>query len=328
MSHGNIAIFVPHMGCPHKCSFCDQHIISGEAKAPSAGEVTETLLRAQKEMRSTERQLAFFGGSFTAIDRDCMESLLAAAKPFVENDFLNGGIRVSTRPDAIDDDVCRLLFSYGVRSVELGAQSMDDRVLALNGRGHTALDVERASHTIKENGLSLGLQMMTGLYASTFSESIETAEKLIRLSPETVRIYPTVVLRGTRLDELRKSGEYAPPGLEETVEVCAQLLEMFMNAGIAVIRLGLHASREIEEKMTGGAYHPALRELCESRLMLKRARQVLKNKGENTLIVAPGFTSKMTGQHRCNLSDLKREGFICRVCESADIAPFEIKVTT
>ena len=232
MKHSNISLFVPHAGCPNQCSFCNQKTISGSVKELTREEVRATLLEAKKSnLSSPNTEIAFFGGSFTAIKRDYMLSLLEEAKPFLDDGTFSG-IRISTRPDAIDREVLSVLKEYGVTAIELGAQSTNDEVLLFNRRGHTKEDIINASLLIKEYDFSLGLQMMTGLYKSTDERDIETAKDIISLSPDTVRIYPTIVLENTRLAELLKSGEYISPTLEATVSLCAKLLEMFNENNI------------------------------------------------------------------------------------------------
>ncbi|MBQ3903792.1 MAG: radical SAM protein, partial [Eubacterium sp.] len=209
MKKGNISIFVPHNGCPQQCSFCNQKTITGQAYQPTAKDVDEAVQKALRK-KGYKFEIAFFGGSFTAIDRAYMTELLDAAEPYVKSGAVSG-IRISTRPDYIDDEILTLLKSKGVTAIELGAQSMDDEVLSANLRGHTAADVVNASKLIKSYGFELGLQMMTGLYLDTDEKDIETARKIIELKPETVRIYPTVVLKGTYLEELYDGKAYRPP---------------------------------------------------------------------------------------------------------------------
>lgn len=329
MKHANIAVFVPHNGCPNQCSFCNQRTISGTAKQPTPDDVAaacETAMRGGCD--GAYVQLAFFGGSFTAIDRDYMLSLLEAAQPYIKSGFLNGGIRVSTRPDFIDEEVLKLLREYGVRAIELGAQSMDDKVLALNKRGHTAADVESASKLIKAHGFELGLQMMTGLYGCDENESFMTAERFIELKPDTVRIYPTVVLPGTLLAELYLSGEYKVHTLDQTVEICSVLLEMFGKAGINVIRLGLHDQQDVRDVYLAGGYHPALRELCEGEIYYRKIRSVLEGKpqGRYDITVSPQEISKAVGQKKKNIDRLAQCGYICKVHGDERLERFEIRV--
>ena len=330
MKQTNISVFIPHIGCPHKCSFCDQRCISGEVKAPTAAEVTR-LLEGQAEHlreRETRAEIAFFGGSFTAVPREYMVSLLAAAKSAVERfPEVYSGIRCSTRPDCIDEDIIHTLQHYGMTAIELGAQSMDDGVLSLNDRGHSAEDVRRASALIKAAGIELGLQMMTGLYGDSEKAVLHTMREFIKLAPKTVRVYPTVILRGTRLGELYQRGEFTSFDFEQTVEFCAALLREFTKSGISVIRMGLHASADVESAMLGGVYHPAFREIVESRLMLDELRERLEGlpKGEYTVYTSKRNISKATGQRRCNIERLKALGYSIKIaeqqCDGFIIAP-------
>ena len=207
---------------------------------------------------------------------------------------------------------------YGVTAVELGAQSMDDRVLLLNERGHTAEDVRLASKRIGQFGFELGLQMMVGLYGDTPETVRQTARELISLHPDTVRIYPTVILEQTRLAQLLQAGKYQPLSLEEAVDLCAELLEWFLNEHIRVIKLGLHASEEVERYRLGGIYHPAFRELCESRIYYRKACEAIAKLETNTvkqitLTVNNRAVSKMIGQKRQNLRMLEQQGLHVRV---------------
>ncbi len=258
--------------------------------------------------RSRETEIAFFGGSFTAIDRGYMISLLEAARPFVGVFY---GIRISTRPDCIDDDILDILGAYGVTSIELGAQSMDNSVLELNKRGHTAEDVANASEKIKEKGFSLGLQMMTGLYGSTPEKDIYTAERFIDILPDTVRVYPTVIMKNTDLADAYLSGRFVPYTLDGSVELCSRIILMFAKAGIKLIRLGLHYSDSLVENSLGGNYHPAFKELCESKILydafIEKASK-LKSK-KLTVTVNQKSLSKFVGQKKSNLLKLREQGY-------------------
>lgn len=318
MKQTNLSIFIPHIGCPHRCSFCDQKSISGEAKAPR-GEEVEALLNEQAESlsaRGMKAEIAFFGGSFTAVPREYMLELLEAAKSAMAR-FPEAycGVRCSTRPDCISEEILGVLKSYGVTAIELGAQSMSDEVLSANDRGHTAEDVRKASRLIKQSGISLGLQMMTGLYLDSEEAVIRTAREFIALNPDTVRIYPTVILKGTRLGELFDSGEYRSFGFEQTVDLCAKLHRMFTESGVKIIRMGLHASQDVEREMLGGVYHPAFRELVESRLFLEDMTELLsrREKGAYTLYTDPRNISRAVGHKRRNIEQLARQGYIVTV---------------
>lgn len=326
MSHSNIALFVANAGCPYRCTFCNQFTITGEpetAKPEDVAPAVETALRSGTK----NAQIAFFGGSFTAIPRDYMISLLEAAHPFVEDGSVTG-IRLSTRPDCIDEEILDILQSYGTEAIELGAQSMSDSVLKLNRRGHCAEDVVRASEMIRSRGLELGLQMMTGLYGSTPEMDMETAQALIDLKPQTARIYPTIVIEGTELARLYREGQYIPQTLEEASELGAKLLLVFEQKGIRVIRLGLHSGGNVEEGYVVGPYHPAFRELCEGQIYLQAAKDALRGRtpGPYTLYVRPSEISKMTGQKRKNIIELDKYNFHCRVRPDSGLQKYEVRV--
>lgn len=311
--HINVALFTVHKGCPHACSFCNQRSITGEIREITPQDVrnaAETALESIDEKTAKAGEIAFFGGSFTMIERGYMVSLLEAAYEYVSAGKF-GGIRISTRPDGISEEICLLLKEYGVKAVELGAQSLDDGVLALNERGHTAAQVTEAVRMLKSFGFETGLQMMTGLYGSTAEDSIETAKKIIELHPDTVRIYPTVVLKNTKLYSLMQDGKYKPDGVEEAVELCAKLIPMFETAGINIIRVGLHSGGGVDGEYAAGAYHPALRELCESRIFRDLAEKELNGlpEGSYTIVVPDGCRSKMTGHHRSNLQYFESMGY-------------------
>lgn len=248
-----------------------------------------------------------------------MLSLLDATVPFINN---FKGIRVSTRPDCIDRDILTLLKNYNVTAIELGAQSMDDEVLEVNNRGHKAIDVVNASNLIKEFRISLGLQMMTGLFKSTIEKDKYTADRFIDLEPDTVRIYPTVILKGTKLEKLYRSDEYVTYTLDETISLCSELLLKFEEAGINVIRLGLHHSESLKNEMIAGVYHPAFRELCESKIMLDKLLCLLSKKdksNEHVVLVSPKCVSKLIGNNRSNLNRLNELGYKIKIVQNRDI---------
>ena len=331
MKHSNISVFVPHVGCPHKCSFCDQRTISGAQSLPRGRDVREVCEQALREVRSPgTTEIAFFGGSFTAIPRDYMLELLEAAKEYVgEGKFM--GIRCSTRPDCISAEVLELLKGFGVTAIELGAQSMKDEVLEANERGHTAQDVVNASRLIREHGFELGLQMMTGLYKSSLEDDMDTARRIADLAPDTVRIYPVAVLRGTRLGQLYLSGEYAPVPFDEMVEVCADIMKLFTDRGIRVIKCGLHASEFVEQDMVAGYYHPAFRELCEAAIyrsiILDAIEKELPDcRGKVTAEVSSRCISKAVGQKRANIEFFRERGLDVTIVGSETVPIYECKL--
>ena len=330
--HGNVALFVPHAGCPHRCSFCDQRAIAGTGERLTPDKVEAACLQAESRITLPGRQaeLAFFGGSFTALPKKEMCALLDAALPFVRRGVFRG-IRLSTRPDCVDEGILAALAGRSVTAVELGAQSMDDAVLVQNGRGHTAADVERAAGLIRARGLSLGLQMMTGLPGSTPDTDRETAARLAALRPDTMRIYPTVALRGTPLDGMVRSGAYIPPTLEETVALCAELLLFFEEErDIPVIRLGLHASPDLEQNRVAGPWHPAFRELCEGRIYRDRAASLLREcgipPGPVRLLVHPRALSAMIGQRRGNVVWFRERGYRVEVEGDPALSRYQVKI--
>lgn len=325
MRHITVGLFVPHKGCPHQCSFCNQKSISGQVRELTQEDIHRAVKKATENPEVKMAEIAFFGGSFTAIDREYMLSLLKTAAQYVDNDRFKG-IRISTRPDCIDDEICRILKENKVTAVELGAQSMCDEVLRLNQRGHTARDVEIAVGLLKAHGFETGLQMMTGLYGSDYNESIETAQKIIAISPDTVRIYPTVVLEGTRLAELFSRGEYSPQSVESAVEICSQILMMFHKADIRVIRVGLHSGGNVEEGFLAGAYHPAFKELCESRIYYKIILDELKSKNitGGTVYVPKGALSQALGQKKQNLQKLSEKGYNLIIKETDNLNKYQV----
>ncbi len=324
-THSNISVFVPHIGCPNKCSFCNQRHITGTYKAPHPEDVEKAVKEAisSKNYDPKTTEIAFFGGSFTAINRGYMESLLETASGFV-NIGIVSGIRISTRPDAIDDEILLLLKSYGVTAIELGAQSLNDRVLKKNNRGHTARDVEKASMLIKKHGFELGLQIMTGLYADDNDSALRTVQKIIEIAPDTVRIYPTIVLKDTDLEALYLDEIYKPQTLGEAVKLASKLYLQLTRAGIKVIRLGLHS---IEEgSYVAGPWHPAFAELCYSQIMLSKVLGNLFTEGKYVIFVNSRCISKMTGQRKSNLLYLKKRGFDCVVKADDSIDDLEFKI--
>lgn len=307
-----IPVFVPHVGCPNDCVFCNQRRISGTLSPITPGQVSAAIEQgAAITPQGVERQLAFYGGSFTAIPAQAQEALLGAAKPYIDDGTLSA-IRLSTRPDAIDEQTLVRLRQYGVKTIELGAQSMNDRVLKLAGRGHSAEDVRCAAKLVKAFGFELILQMMTGLPGDEDGKaSIMTAHELVALQPDGVRIYPTVIVKDTALYDLWQQEKYKEHTVEDAVTVCAGLVPIFESAQIPIIRLGLNPTEDLSNgDAAGGAYHPALGELVRSRVMLNQARKMLQGvePGSSVILqVGKGKTSQMIGQHRYNLDALRHE---------------------
>lgn len=325
MSSGNIGIFIPHKGCPNDCVFCNQRRITGTVSEPSAQDVREILENAVKINVGKKPQIAFFGGSFTAIDREYMISLLSVAKEYAQ---YFDGIRISTRPDCIDDEVLIILKEYGVKAIELGTQSFDNEVLQLNRRGHTAEDTYNACQKIREYNFELGLQIMTGLYGSNEEKDMDTAIKAAEIKPDTVRIYPTLVIPETQLERLYNEGKYNPQGLDNAAEMVAKMIPLFENKGVKIIRIGLHSSGP-QESFVAGPFHPAFREICESKIYLKNAIEKINNSENFTgqIFVKKSEISKMTGQKRENIKILEEKYKVTvKVTEDETLEKYQVEV--
>lgn len=249
-------------------------------------------------------EIAFFGGSFTCLPLERMKVYLDAAWPYLESGRAES-LRCSTRPDGISPEILPVLRDYRMRTVELGAQSFSDKVLALNGRGHTAADIERAFTLLRENGFTVGLQIMTGLPGETEADLALSVESVCRLHPDLLRIYPTAVIRGTPMARWMAEGKFTPKGVEESAAICAPILARMEREGIPVIRVGLHPSKELESQVVGGCYHPAFRELCLARIWRDKVEAALKpfpaGTGAVLHVPAPQL-SQAAGQKRANLA--------------------------
>lgn len=294
----NIPVFVPHVGCPNDCAFCNQRSITGVTAAPSPGTVSAVADEYLSGGREGEHCIAFFGGSFTGIEPDLQRRYLAEAKKYLDAGKISG-IRLSTRPDYIGPEELDLLAEYGVTNIELGAQSMDGGVLAASGRGHGAEAVRRASRLIRERGFTLGLQMMTGLPLDTPEKSLATAEEFIALGAEETRIYPTLVMEHTRLADMYRAGEYKPQTLEEAVGLGAALYGKFRAAGVKVLRIGLSDSEGLRGGCVAGPYHPAVGELVISRYVRGQLEKMVEN-GRLDITAPRKYFSKIIGLKRCN----------------------------
>lgn len=265
-----IPIFVPHVGCPHDCIFCNQKKITGIEKEITGIEVRRTIdeYLGTMDRENTYIELSFFGGSFTGIPLDYQTELLIEAKTALDSGKIDN-IRLSTRPDYINSLILDNLKRYGVGVIELGVQSMDREVLDIAERGHSPEEVIKSSGLIKDYGIKLGLQMMVGLPGDTLDKDVYTAKEIIKLNPDFVRIYPALVIRNTYMEYMYRQGLYRPLEVEEAVEVCKVLYGLFERSGIPIIRMGLQATEQINTggDVVAGPFHPAFRELVEASLM-------------------------------------------------------------
>ena len=316
--HCIIPIFVPHLGCPNDCIFCNQKSISGQKKEMTkekAKEIIDNYLESiRKEKESVKIEIAFFGGSFTAIKEEKQEELLKVAYEYVKSKDVDS-IRISTRPDAINKEILKRLKKYGVKTIELGVQSANNYILNRINRGHTFEDVKKASKIIRWYGFKLGHQMMVGLPESTRLDEINTAKQLIKLKPKMVRIYPTLVIKNTKLEKEYEEGKYKPLSVVQTVEVCKDLVRMFTDKKIDVIRIGLQTTDEISEpgsknsEVVAGPFHPALRQLVESAMwydaIVGKIKKLNVKVKEVEVTVNPIDANNVIGHKKENVLKLK-----------------------
>ncbi|MDH4322446.1 MAG: radical SAM protein [Desulfobulbaceae bacterium] len=317
-----IPLFIAHQGCPHRCVFCNQESITGRQGAASqpmrAAEVVATidgwLARSGNDPRRAV-QVAFYGGSFTALDRGYQQELLAAVQPYLEAGRV-GTIRLSTRPDAIDAATVSFLRTHGVGVVELGVQAMDDRVLAASGRGHAVADVAAAFRLLREGGMRVGGQLMIGLPGETTVSALTGARALAALAPDFVRIYPTLVIRGSALAARYAAGAYRPLTLWQAVARCARLKAVFDRNRIPVVRMGLQPSPSLERDLLAGPYHPAFGELVLARIFFNRVRSLLAAipaDAIRTLSIASADLSIYRGQRNLSVQRLAALGLSSRM---------------
>ncbi|MBQ4141172.1 MAG: radical SAM protein [Clostridia bacterium] len=316
MRHVNIPIFIPHLGCPNNCVFCDQRKISGCISFDESGvkaQIEEVLSTLAPE---DEAEIAFFGGSFTGIDRDLMIRLL-----FISDEFVDGGkvknVRCSTRPDYIDEEILDILSEHHVKTVEIGIQSMSDEVLSASKRGHTAERALEACRMVKDAGFDLIGQMMIGLPGSTLEFEIATAKAICNAGADGARVYPTVVFAETELADMTARGSYKPLDIEDAIDRTASVLDVFDRAGVPTIRVGLCSGENLSspKSVVGGANHPALGELCMGELIYRRicaeADRVISTtdpKGKTMTVYVPlGATSRAVGQKKRNILRLNEK---------------------
>lgn len=313
--HINIPIFIPHEGCPNDCIFCNQRKISGHVHAPDEEEIVKTI----EEHLSTAKQedyceIAFFGGSFTGLPKQQQEKYLKIAHRYAVHGKVKG-LRLSTRPDYINEEILNLLNQYSVKVIELGIQSLDEEVLKKSLRNYSPEVVISACRMIKEHGFLLGVQTMIGLPGDTLEKSVNTARRLIELKPDMVRIYPTLVIKDTALAEEYLRGEFKPLSLDDAVLWCSILVPMYEEANVKVLRIGLHNNDGLknQDDVIAGPVHPAFGALVYSRIRLNQIIKSLEAEAANTdkkkLIIhaAPSEISLVAGQNRQNINYLKKE---------------------
>ena len=314
--HYIIPIFVPHLGCPNDCIFCNQKSISGQQKMITKEDIENTINFYLNNIKDKEakKEVAFFGGSFTGIDVEKQEEFLQTAYKYIKNNQIDS-IRISTRPDYINKPILKMLKKYKVKTIELGVQSANDYVLRQSHRNHTFEDVKKASKLIRWYGFNLGHQMMVGLPDSTKIDEINTARELIKLKPKMVRIYPVLVIKNTKLEKDYLDEKYKPLTVVQAVETCKEIVPMFMKKGIEVIRIGLQNTDEITDpsikgsEVVAGPYHPAFRQLVEASLwydnIVERIKELNVKVKKVQITVNPKDVNNVVGHKRENVNKLK-----------------------
>lgn len=335
-----IPIFVPHLGCPNKCVFCNQTKITGKQKQVTAEEARKIIDEYLSNFKDKENkvEIAFFGGSFTAIDEKIQNELLEVAYEYVQKGVVDS-IRISTRPDYITKDILKRLKKYKVKTIELGVQSTNNYVLAKAKRGHTFEDIKKASKLIRFYGFNLGHQMMVGLPESTALDEVNTAKDLIKLKPKIVRIYPVLVIKDTELEEDYNKGEYEPLSVTQAVERCAEIADLFNKKKINIIRIGLQNTEEITDpeketsQVVAGPYHPAFRQLVEGRLWYNAIVSQIKKYNTKVKVVEikanPEDVNNIIGHKKENIKKLKdiyEVDIVLKTDENIKNGKFEINV--
>lgn len=312
-NHYIIPIFVPHLGCPHNCVFCNQRKITGMSTNIKPSNVIDIIDSHLKTFRDNSFvEVAFYGGSFTAIQEDIQSNLLEIPFQYKKQGLINN-IRLSTRPDAIDENILKLLRKYTVDTIELGVQSLDSQVLIKSERGHTVDDVYKSSTLIKELGFKLGHQMMLGLPGDTRDISLATAKEVLKIKPDILRIYPTLVIKNTELEKMLHKGHYKPISLEDAIEISAIILMAFTIESIPVIRIGLQPTENIQlgKDVVAGPFHPAFRQLVEEQVFSLLFTEYIKRnktdivKKEILIKCSNSKTSVIAGQKGNNRKKLK-----------------------
>lgn len=306
--YSNIPIFIPHYGCGNDCVFCNQRSITGKKLPPSGDEVRAEIENFLSHLKNRRAQVAFFGGSFTGIDILMQREYLSVASEFLKNGEVFG-IRLSTRPDYISREILEMLSEYGVTNIELGVQSMCDDVLEKSNRGHSALDTERASALINEYGFTLGLQMMPGLPGDTEEKTIFTAKEIVRLGAKEARVYPTCVLKNTRLYDMYLSGEYTPLTVEQAVEWSSKAVMILESGGVNVTRCGLQETDTLGDSIVAGGYHSAMGEMVKSRILREEIEIAARKCKDKVLLfkVPREKLSQYLGQKRCNIKYIEEK---------------------
>jgi histone acetyltransferase (RNA polymerase elongator complex component) len=311
-----IPIFLPNLGCRHRCIFCNQEAVAPEVPSPAhVRKFIRTSLNQFSSDEYRERQIAFYGGSFTAIPKEDQRSYLKEVHPFLSSGMVDS-IRISTRPDALDEEILSLLKEYGVKTVEVGAQSMIDEVLLLSHRGHATKDTISAVSRLKHRGFEVGLHLMIGLPGDSLDRFLQTLDQVIDLNPDFLRIHPALVLKGAPLETLWREGKYSPLTLEEAIQWLKKGLLKIEKASISVARIGLQTTKDLENLYLAGPHHSALHQLVDSEIYLDMATRLFEthpNGSEPVLFCHPGDISNVRGQRNTNIQKLRGHPGVKRI---------------
>lgn len=331
--HSNIPIFIPELACPHQCVFCDQEKISGAYSIPQPANIkviVERYLETIPENRTIN--IAFFGGSFTGLSVDLQEQYLKEAFWFIKNGKVSG-IRLSTRPDYINEQILELLKKYSVTTIELGVQSTNQEVLNESGRGHTIEDIRDASNLICENGFELGLQMMIGLPGDSFERSIQTANDIVSLGACNTRIYPAIVVKHTALEKLYREGRYTPLTLEQAVEWTKDIVHIFENNNVAILRMGLHPSDElvIGKSLIAGPFHASFKEMVMTQIWKELIDTELQNLNSDLsnkikITVSDRQIHYAIGYRQTNREQLVSRGYNVRFERNPSFSQYQLNI--
>jgi len=315
MKHYNIPIFIPHLGCPYDCIYCNQKVIAAQIEIPDPQQVSDTIEQYLDTIPGEAAvEVAFFGGNFSAVNKRQQEAYLQAVQPFLQQGRV-ASIRISTRPDYIDEAELDLLAHYGVKLIELGVQSMSETVLRASIRNYGPIDVNKSCRLIKARGFDLGIQLMIGLPMDSYAQDIATTHQVVLLRPQVVRIYPTLVIADTALEAMWNRGEYIPLGLDEAVAICSDMFLLFQKEDIRVIRMGLYPGEELRRDgvVKAGPFHSSFGELVEQRIFKQQAESAITlhrdkygSHSNINLYVHSRDISKMTGKQKTNLNELRQ----------------------
>lgn len=306
MKYYNIPIFISHLGCPNTCVFCNQNKIAGIVTDMTSEKIENTINEYLKTLpENSIKELAFFGGTFTGLPINTQKEFLQIVQKYIKENKING-IRLSTRPDYINEEIIDMLLKYNVKTIELGVQSFDNLILGKSERGYIEEDIFKASNLIKNSGIKLGIQIMPGLPASNLETNLDDTKKILKIMPDLVRIYPTLVISGTKLEKMYLNNEYTPLSIEEAINTVKKMIALLELSNIKIIRVGLQPSEDLREEgvIIAGPFHPAFRELVESEIYYDFFSNKLREYKELEILINEKRISRAVGMKKSNLKKL------------------------